>query len=154
MSSNEFVCGGVVAGLLLAMTAPPVNAQAMPTTTTEFYQTGERFAHCSAHFAFAAEVARQNAHPDSAEAFDGMERGWRVAGLFLLVGGLDPSRQIEVQDTFANLQRSKIEQLRAWREVEPDSYSAVMVDEFQAECAPWSGLQQSIIAAMRSGPTG
>lgn len=137
--------------LLAVLTPASVLAQEMPTTQAGFYQAGQTFAHCSAHFRFAAEVARGNSLADNATAFEGMERGWRLAGLPLLTEGLDPSRQIQVQQVFADLQANKIDQFRAWRELEPQTYSQRMLREYEAACGPWAELQKSIIAAMRSG---
>lgn len=124
-------------------------AQEMPKTAAEFYRTGERFAHCSAHFAFAAKIAREQGLNDNANAFEGMERGWRLAGLLLLTEGLDGSRQPQVQQAFADLQAVQVDQIKAWRELEPRTYSEKMLDEFELQCRPWSDLQKSIIAAMR-----
>ena len=126
-------------------------AQEMPTTPAGFYKAGERFAHCSAHFSFAANLARQNELPDSATAFEGMERGWRVAGLILLTEGLDTSRQTEAEGIFATLQQVKMDQVKAWREVDPDGYSKSVTADFDQQCAPWVDLQKAIIAALRSG---
>jgi hypothetical protein len=123
----------------------------MPTTSVDFYKAGERFAQCSAHFAFAARIARENNLPDNATAFEGMERGWRVAGLVLLAQGLDPSRSTEVEATFGNMQAIKIDQIKAWRELDPEGYSKTVLDEYEAKCLPWSELQKSIIAALRRG---
>ena len=134
---------------LIFLWAPGAVGQEMPRTPGEFYRAGERFAHCSAHFAFTARIAREQGLPDNAVAFEGMERGWRLAGLMLLTEGLDPVRQPQVQDLFANLQSAKLDQIKAWRELEPQTYSKTMLDDFQANCAPWTDLQKSIIAAMR-----
>lgn len=138
--------------LLVGLITPAANAQGMPTTTAGFYRAGERFAQCSAHFAFGAQIARNNGLPDNATAFEGMERGWRLAGLVLLAEGLDPSRQADTQEMFANLQTIEIDQLKASRELFSEHYSKMMVEEYQAKCLPWADLQKSIIAAMRSGP--
>lgn len=144
---GPFICLAGAALILLSATAAV--GQEMPQTPGEFYRAGERFAHCSAHFAFASRIAREQGLPDNAVAFEGMERGWRLAGLILLTEGLDPVRQPQVQDLFANLQSAKLDQIKAWRELGPQTYSKTMLDEFQANCAPWTNLQKSIIAAMR-----
>ena len=138
---------------LLFLWAPGAVGQEMPRTLGEFYRAGERFAHCSAHFAFMAPIAREQGLPDNAVAFEGMERGWRLAGLMLLIEGLDSVRQPQVQDLFANLQSAKLDQIKAWRELEPQTYSKTMLDDLQANCGPWTDLQKSIIAAMRGAAT-
>lgn len=141
-----------ICGLAVAVSAFGAAAQEMPKSRVEFYQAGERFAHCSAHFAFGARIARESGFPDNATAFEGMERGWRVAGLVLLAEGLDPSRQTQTQQIFANLQAIKIDHFKAMRELDPQGYSKTILDEYQLKCAPWADLQKSLIAAMRSGP--
>lgn len=139
---------------ILGLSAPAIeaSAQEMPRTQLEFYRAGERFAQCSAHFAFGAKIARDSGLPENANALEGMERGWRVAGLLLLTEGLDPSRQPQTQETFANFQAIKIDHFKAMRELDPLGYSKAMLDDYQRDCAPWAELQKSIIAGMRSGP--
>ena len=82
-----------------------------------------------------------------------MERGWKLAGMFLLVDGLDESRQLEVEDIFENFQAIKVDQIKAHREM-AEARGTVFdpAAEFQAECSDWSDMQKAIIQAMRSGP--
>lgn len=98
-------------------------------------------------------MARANGLDESAVAIEGMERGWKVVGMFLLVDGLDESRQPQVEDIFDNFQAIKVEQIRAHREM-AETQDAVFdpAAEFQAECSDWSDMQKAIIQAMRSGP--
>ena len=148
----------VVFMVSLAMIARPasVAAQEFPTSESEFYAVGETFAQCSGHFAFAAEVARKNGLADTAVSFEGMERGWTVAGVAIQVEGLDASRQAEVETLFGNMQQIEVERLRAEREVAratgDASYDALAGERFLRLCGPWIELQQAIIRALRSGP--
>lgn len=142
----------IIAGIM-AISAPAV-AQEFPTTPAEHYQVGQTFASCAGYFAYGAEVARSAGLEDSAVAIEGMDRGWSLAGMFILVDGLDPSRQTETEETFANMKMIKVEQLRAQREMaramgrdDPQEWMA----DYQAECGPWLDMQKAIIQAMRSG---
>ena len=136
------------------MFAPFAHAQAaFPQTPSEHYQAGQRFASCSAYFRYGAGLARENDLEDSAVALEGMERGWKVAGMFLLVDGLDETRQLQVEAIFENFQTIKIEQIRATREMADARGTAFdPAAEFQAECSDWSDMQKAIIQAMRGGP--
>ncbi len=122
-------------------------AQEFPESKAEFYKTGEVFAHCGAHFGFAAEVARSNGLPDTAKVFEGVERGWKLGGLFLLAGGLEAHADSET--LFKNMAEVKFDQFRSLRELYPDDFSARMLTEFEADCAPWVPLQKNLIAAFR-----
>ena len=79
------LAGAIVVAIGMASAAA---GQEMPTTQSGFYRAGERFAQCSAHFAFAAEMAHNTGLAESAEAFEGMERGWRITGMMLLEEGM------------------------------------------------------------------
>lgn len=134
--------------------APTAHAQAaFPQTPSEHYQAGQQFASCSAYFHYGASLARSNGFEDSAVAIEGMERGWKVAGMFLLVDGLDETRQPEVEDIFENFQAIKVDQIKAYREM-AEARGTVFdpAAEFQIECGDWSDMQKAIIQAMRSGP--
>lgn len=125
---------------------------AFPQTQSEHYRAGQQFASCSAYFRYGADVARAVGLENSAVAIEGMERGWRLAGMFLLVDGLDDSRQTEVETLFENLQAIKVDQLKADRELaEARGVSFDPVAGFQAECGEWEPIQQAIIEALRSG---
>lgn len=126
---------------------------AFPQTQSERYQTGQQFASCSAYFRYGANLARANGLEDSAAAIEGMERGWKVAGMFLLVDSLDASRQPEVEEIFDNLQAIKVDQIKAHREMAAATGTAFdPAAEFQAECSEWVDMQKAIIQVMRSGP--
>jgi len=142
-----------LAGAILG--APPAYAQAaFPQSQSEHYQAGQQFASCSAYFRYGAGLARANGLEDSAVAIEGMERGWMVAGMFLLVDGLDESRQTDVEDIFENFQAIKLDQIKGNREMaEASGVAFDPAAEFQAECGEWSDMQKAIIQAMRSGPT-
>lgn len=143
-----------IAVIAAGLFAPAAHAQAQfPQTQSEHYQAGQQFASCSAYFRYGAGLARANGLDDSAVAIEGMERGWKVAGMFLLVDGLDESRQADVEDIFDNFQAIKVEQIRAHREM-AEAQGAVFdpAAEFQAECSEWSDMQKAIIQALRSGP--
>lgn len=144
----------LIIAAIMAISAPAV-AQEFPTTPAEHYQVGQTFASCAGFFTYGAEVARSAGLEDSAVAIEGMERGWSLAGMFILVDGLDPSRQTETEETFGNMKLIKVEQLRAQREMgratgndDPEAWIAA----YQAECGPWLDLQKAIIQAMRSAP--
>jgi hypothetical protein len=145
-----------VIALATSLTASAAWSQEFPQTRAEHYEVGQRFASCSAYFAYGADVARSAGLEDSAVAIEGMERGWRLAGMFLLVDGLAESRQTETETTFLTLQEIKVDQLKARRELgvvmgndDPEAWIA----EYQEECGPWLPMQQSIIQAMRTAPT-
>jgi hypothetical protein len=135
---------------------PAAQAQEAQLSQTDFYAVGQQFAYCSAHWAFAAEVARANGLEDAAIGFEGMERGWSLAGAILLVDGLHPSRQTEVEAIFGNMKQIGIERLRAEREVArangDTGYDARSGDRFQEECGHLSDIQKAIIRELRSGP--
>lgn len=138
-----------------AMFASPAYTQAVfPQTKSEHYQVGQKFASCSAYFRYGASVARANGLEDSAIAIEGMERGWKVAGTFLLFDGLDESRQMLVEDIFENFQTIKVDQIKANREMaEARGTLFDPAAEYQAECEIWSDMQKAILQAMRGGPT-
>lgn len=149
-----------LAGLTGAMTLSMVGvvqAQEPPMSRVDYYEIGQEFAHCSAHFRFGAEIARRNGMEDAATAIEGMERGWTVAGLFFLVEGLDPSRQTEAETVFENLKLIEVDRLKAEREVArargDENYDAASGDRFAEQCGHWVELQHSIIRELRSGPT-
>ncbi|WP_425985827.1 hypothetical protein [Brevundimonas sp. TWP1-2-1b1] len=144
----------LIIAAIMAISAPAV-AQEFPTTPAEHYEVGQTFANCSAYFNYGAGVARSAGLEDSAVAIEGMERGWTLAGMFILLDGLDLSRQTETQETFLNMQQIKVDQLKAQREMgratgndDPEAWIAA----YQAECGPWLDLQKAIIQAMRSAP--
>jgi hypothetical protein len=138
--------------------ATSIAAQEAPASRIDFYRVGEEFAGCTAHFAFATEVARGNGMDAAATAFAGMERGWSLAGMLLLVEGLDPSRQTEAEELFGNMKQIAVDHLRAEREVALANgvagYDAASGERFIEQCGHWIELQQSIIIELRSGPTG
>ena len=153
MESTAGTAMVIIAGILAIST--PVVAQEFPTTPAEHYQVGQTFASCAGYFAYGAEIARSAGLEDSAVAIEGMERGWSLAGMFILVDGLDPSRQTETEETFGNMKLIKVEQLRAQREMagatgndDPEAWIA----DYQAECGPWLDMQKAIIQAMRTAP--
>jgi|GEM_PF-2313219 len=126
---------------------------ALPQTPSEHYQVGQQFASCSAYFRYGANLARANGLEDSAVAIEGMERGWKVAGMLLLVDGLDQTRQLEVVDIFENFQAIKMDQIKASREMaEARGAEFDPAADYQAECGELSDMQKAIIQAMRSGP--
>lgn len=131
------------------------NAQELPSTREGFYELGQQFAYCSAHYAFAAEVAQSNGLVDVATAFEGVERGWTVSGLLFLTEGLAPSRQTEAQDLFETLKSVRVQGLRAERELARTrgdlDYDGQAGQRFEAECGQWVELQQAVIREMRSG---
>ena len=147
----------LIIGLGLASGASVARSQDFPSTQSEFYLAGQRFAYCSAYFNYGAGLARDRGLEDSVVALEGLERGWSVAGMFLLVEGLDPSRQIEVQATFETMKQIKLDQIKGRREIGQrnggDDYVQEWVSDYQEECGRWSNLQKAIIQAMRSGPT-
>lgn len=146
---------GSVALAIVLLAASPASAASgqMPKSPSEYYAAGETFAHCSAHFTFAGDLARSQGMSESATAFDDMARGWRLAGLFLLVGGVESGREATVEQLFDDLAATQMGQLRAVREMHPGGYSTLVTAKFQDECGPWTELQKSIIAAMRRTPT-
>lgn len=147
-----------MAAMSACLHATSVAAQEAPTSRIDFYRVGEEFAGCTAHFAFATEVARGNGMDAAATAFAGMERGWSLAGMLLLVEGLDPSRQTEAEELFGNMKQIAVDHLRAEREVALANgvagYDAASGERFTEQCGHWIELQQSIIIELRSGPTG
>ena len=144
-----------IALIAAGLTASVAHAQpAFPQTQSDHYQVGQKFAFCSAYYGYAASLARANGLPDSAVAFEDMERGWKVAGIFLLLGGLDETRRSQVAEIFGNLQAIKLTQIRAKREiVEARGDPFDPATDYQAECGEWSDLRKAIIQALRSGPT-
>lgn len=99
-------------------------------------------------------MARAGGLEDSAVVIEGMERGWKLAGMFLLVDGLDETRQMQVEDMFENFQAIKMDQIKANREM-AEARGALfdLAADYQAECGELSDMQKTIIQAMRSGPT-
>lgn len=139
--------------LATSLTASAAWSQEFPQTQSEHYKVGQQFASCSAYFNYAASVSRGLGLEDSAVAIEGMERGWELAGMHLLVDGLAESRQTETEAIFMTMQEIKVDQLKARREMnkamgrdDPDAWIA----EYQAECDPWLEMQKAIIQAMRS----
>ncbi|RYG89108.1 MAG: hypothetical protein EON59_02180 [Alphaproteobacteria bacterium] len=144
----------VAAGASLFATG--LAAQDAPTSRADYYSVSQEFAGCAAHFAFAMEVAQGNGMEDTATAFAGMERGWSLAGMLLLVEGLDPSRQTDAEELFGNMKQIGLERLKAEREVAlasgVEGYDAASGERFTEQCGDWIELQQSIIRELRSGP--
>ena len=145
----------VIALIWVVSSASAAHAQAaFPQSRSELYQAGQQFASCSAYFRYGAIVARANGLEDSAVAIEGMERGWKVAGLLLLVEGLDESRQMQVEDIFGNFQAIKLDEIKANREIaEARGETFDPAADYQSECGEWSEMQKAIIQAMRSGPS-
>ncbi len=146
--------------IVIALTAAVVSTSAahsqaaFPQTQGEYYQAGQQFASCSAYFHYGASLARANGLEDSAVAIEGMERGWMVAGMLLLIEGLDEPRQTQSQEIFENFQAIKLDQIKAHREM--DEARGALFDPasaYQAECGEWSDMQKAIIQVMRSGST-
>jgi len=146
-----------LAAIAIAVSVGLAPAQEAPQSRADYFRVGEEFAQCSAHFRFATEIARRNGLEDTAVAFEGMERGWTVAGLFFLVEGLDPSRQAEAEATFENIKLIAVDRLKAEREVAlargDQTYDENSGDRFVEQCGGWIELQHSIIRELRSGPT-
>ncbi|MCA3717381.1 MAG: hypothetical protein IM674_03910 [Brevundimonas sp.] len=145
-------------GLLASAAPPPVQepSAAFPDTPAEFYDVGQAFAHCSGHWAYAAELANRNGLTAAATSLEGMERGWTLAGMTFLVEGLDPSRQTEVETLFENMKQIEVERLRAEREIADargdTDFPSRSGERFEAQCGRWIELQRAMIQAMRSGP--
>jgi hypothetical protein len=157
--------GGYMIALGLSLitvltTSPLGHVQEAPTpfpeTQAEFYEVGQAFAHCSGHWAYAAELADRNGLTAAATSLEGMERGWTLAGMMFLIEGLDPSRQTEVESLFENMKQIEVERLRAERELAnargDTDYPGRSGDRFAAQCGRWINLQRTMIQAMRSGP--
>lgn len=144
----------VAAGASLFATG--LAAQDAPTSRADYYSVGQEFAGCAAHFAFATEVAQGSGMDDAATAFAGMERGWSLAGMLLLVEGLDPSRQTEAEELFGSMKQIGLDRLKAEREVAlatgVEGYDVAAGERFTEQCGEWIELQQSIIRELRSGP--
>lgn len=142
---------------LLAVATLLLSPQGPQMSRADFYEIGQEFAHCSAHFRFGAEIARRSGLEDAATAIEGMERGWTLAGMLFLVEGLDPSRQTEVESTFENLKLVEVDRLKAEREVAQargdTGYDAAAGDRFNEQCGEYVDLQQNVIRELRSGPT-
>jgi hypothetical protein len=151
MALDRMIMGiaAIILSVAMATAGSDGRAGDMPSTPTGFYQAGETFAQCSAHFAFAAEAARDVGLTDTATALEDLERGWALAGGVLLWLGLTESRRPGVEQLFADLEGAKVAQFRSWRELEPQGYSQRMTSLFQSECAPWVDLQEAIIAGLR-----
>lgn len=141
----------VEAALVLAMQAAPP-PPSFPKTRQEHYDTAQRFAHCAAHFDHGAQISRLRGFPESAATFDGHERGWRLVGIFFLQGSLEGERQFQTSLIFAEMEANKVQQFKAWREMDPNGYASKMMAEFDLNCAPWASVQKSFIAAMRMAP--
>ncbi|WP_395443603.1 hypothetical protein [Caulobacter sp. UC70_42] len=130
--------------------AQPPNATAPPPQTpAQFYQAGEAFARCSATFAYAALLAKRQGMEDSAKAFEGMERGWRLTGLILLTQGLVEQRQLEALSLFDTLQAIKVDQMKAQREADPDGFVAWSQQDYKSNCDQWFDLRVNMIRVMR-----
>jgi hypothetical protein len=139
----------IVLAVAMGGAGPATGVGDMPSTPTGFYEAGQTFANCSAHFAFAAEVSRDLGIQDTATALEDKERGWHLAGLVLLFLGLTEDRQSDAEQLLGDMEAAQVSQFRAWREVEPRGYSQRMTDLFQDKCEPWVDLQERLISAMR-----
>jgi len=134
-----------VAGSALAQ------AQSLPTTPDESYALGQRFAQCSARVSFIGSVATQQGLNETAKLSEGVARGWKLAGMFLIVDGLSLKRQAEVEPIFDTLVENKLDQLNALYELDPAAMGLSLPLEFEEECQPWASTQQALIEAMRRG---
>lgn len=124
----------------------------LPTTREGNYELGQRFANCSARFQLMAHVARRAELADTVTLAEGRARGWKVAGMFFLAEGLDPSRVTETERTFDALVEVKLMGLKARYELDPAAMTSAVPVEFARECEPLVPMQEKLIELMRRGP--
>ena len=99
-----------------------------------------------------AFIARRARLSDTVTLAEGKARGWKVAGMFFLAEGMDPSRATETEQTFDTLVEVKLMDLKARAEMNPEAYKAAIPVEFAKECEPLVPIQEKLIELMRRGP--
>lgn len=140
-----------VVAALIVMGAATANAapRPFPSTPEGNYDVGQTFAHCSAHWLMAAQLAAGLNLPETATAFGDTARGWKVAGMIFLAEGLSEEKQLQTAKVFDDLAAAKLQQLKAEHELHPDAPADSLTTAFQVECGEWVDTQRNLIAAMR-----
>jgi hypothetical protein len=127
-------------------------AQPLPSTPQGNYQLGEQYAKCSATFGLMAVVAQGARLPDTATLAANKARGWKLAGMYFLAEGLDPSRQMETETTFDTLVELELADLKSRYEQDSDVVKTSIPLEFARDCEPLAPMQEKLIEIMRRGP--
>ncbi|MFN5824990.1 MAG: hypothetical protein ACK44T_13320 [Sphingomonadales bacterium] len=122
-----------------------------PTTREGNYAVAQKFAHCGAHFAFVALIAKSNDKNDAASAFEDQARGWKLAGMFFLAEAMAEDRKADTERTFDILVEAKVSQLKALHEVDSASSGSNFTDEFNENCLPLRPTQRKLIELFRRG---
>jgi hypothetical protein len=123
----------------------------LPTTREGNYAVAQKFAHCGAHFAFAAFIAKRNDMNDAATAFEDQARGWKLSGMFFLAEAMAEDRQAETGKTFDILVEAKVSTLKARHEIDSASSKDDFAKEFEENCFPLRPTQRKIIELIRRG---
>ncbi len=136
---------------LLVGATPALADDADPFTPAQHYEIGQKLIHCSAYFRMGAETARRVGMTHNVTAFEDNERGWSLAGMFMLVDGLSLDRQTETKTIAKNMSDSKLTDLMARKELYGDSAGEEFASLFAQECQPLRELQKTLVRVMRAG---
>lgn len=123
----------------------------LPTTREGNYALAQKFAHCGAHFAFAAIIAKRNNMNDAATAFEDQARGWKLPGMFFLAEAMAKDRATETERTFDILVEAKVSTLKARHEIDSASSTDEFAKEFEENCFPLRPTQRKLIELFRRG---
>jgi hypothetical protein len=123
----------------------------LPTTREGNYAVAQKFAHCGAHFAFAAFIAKRNDMKDAAAAFEDQARGWKLPGMFFLSEAMSKDRAADTEKTFDILVEAKVSTLKARHEIDSASSKDEFAKEFEENCFPLRPTQRKLIELFRRG---
>jgi hypothetical protein len=74
------------------------------------------------------------------------ERGWKMAGLFMLIDGLALKQQNDAPKVADNMSDAKLTDLKAKIELKGVDFTLA---QFATECEPFRVMQKAIVAVMR-----
>ena len=158
MPKNQDAKNGIKLCLALAFMLSANTAYAkepgliqLPTTREGNYAVGQKFAHCGAHFAFSALIAKRNDMNDAATSFEDQARGWKLAGMVFLSEAMAEDRKADTEKTFDILVEAKVSTLKARHEVDSASSNAEFIKEFNENCLPLRPTQRKLIELYRRG---
>ena len=136
---------------LLMGATPALADDGDPFTPAQHYEIGQKLIQCSAYFRMGAEAARRVGMTHNVTAFEDNERGWSLAGMFMLVDGLSPDRQTETKSIAKTMADIKLTDLMARKELYGDSAGQQFAAQFAQECEPLRELQKALVRVMRGG---
>lgn len=123
--------------------------QKIPSTPEENYAVAETFAHCSGFYGFAALIAKQDGLSETVRAFEDVQRGWKLAGMFFLAESMSKDKTLTTEQTFDYLVENEITVMKSKYEIDPNGSNAEFQNNYKIKCEPWVDVQKKIIEYVR-----